>query len=312
MGHSISSNTDTVHSVPPLYLFAAIGSHSDSLFIIHVQLPGLEDPIPTLIDSGATSNFIDSAFSSRPGFACTPLATPIALCLFDGKPGTSGFIHEYITTNLTFSDSSSQDILLLITELHPSASIVLGLPWLRFTKPIIDWGSLSITFPLGTASILPLMTVAMACTMISPPTIFDSIPELHTASMPSPPSVPGSCVSPPFSGYLPNAAIGPHPYVPVLQPDVSSSPPIPNPPSWEQMFDVDGEPLLFSQDASENHSIESSKPLLPIPSSTPVAETTIDNEFAHPKTSPSVSHPCTPLVGPTSNSTLPFPDSPPV
>jgi hypothetical protein len=98
---------------------------------------------------------------------------PIALCLFDGKPATSGFIHEYLVTNLTFGDSSLQDISLLVTKLHPLASIVLGLLWLHSTKPIIDWGSLSITFPLGTASILPPMMVAMACTMISPPTIFD-------------------------------------------------------------------------------------------------------------------------------------------
>ena len=71
------------------------------------------------------------------------------------------------------------------------APIVLGLLWLRTTNPTINWETLSLAFPSGTASMLPHMTVAMACTMIDLPTIFDTIPELYTALMAPPSSVPG-------------------------------------------------------------------------------------------------------------------------
>ena len=186
----------------------------------HVSLPSVPNSVPTLIDSGATSNFIDSSFSSHSNFTCTSLRSPIALCLFDGKPAMSGFIHEYLDTTLTISDSSLQDTLLLVTKLHPSATIVLRLPWLCSTKPIINWVTLSITFPLSTASILPTMMVAMACMMISPSKIFNTILKLHTASMPPPPSVPGLTLSLPSSNYILNAVIGHSSHIPVSPPDV--------------------------------------------------------------------------------------------
>ena len=138
MGRSTSPNTNYIHSVSPVHLFTSIESHSDSSFIIHVTLFGILDPVPTLIDSGATSNFVNSSFSSHSNFTCIPLHSPISLCLFDGKPATNGFIHEYLNTSLTFSDSSLQDILLLVMKLHPLATIVLGLLWLHSTRPIID------------------------------------------------------------------------------------------------------------------------------------------------------------------------------
>ena len=138
MGRSTSLTTDCTHSVSSVHLFASIGSHSDTSFIILVTLPGIPDPVPTLIDPSATSNFVHSSLSSHSNFSCIPLCLPIALCLFDGKPIMSGFIYKYLNTSLTFSDFSSQDISLLIMKLHPSAAIVLGLPWLCSTKPIID------------------------------------------------------------------------------------------------------------------------------------------------------------------------------
>ena len=142
MGRSTFLNTDCTYSLSTAHLLASVKSHSDSSFIILVTLPGIPDPVLTLIDSGATSNLIDSSLSSHSNFNCIPLHSPIALCLFDRKPATSGFIHEYLNTSLTFADSSLQDISLLVTKLHPSATIVLGLPWLRSTKPVINWATL--------------------------------------------------------------------------------------------------------------------------------------------------------------------------
>ena len=224
MGRTAFTCTEHISS-PVTYLFASLTSHSQTSFIINVQLSGHQDPILALINSGATSNFIDSSFISTFKFPCTPLVSPIALCLFDGKPATSGFIHEYMETTITFSESSSQMLSLLVTKLHPLAPIVLRLLWLRTTNPTINWDTLSLTFPSGTASMLLHMTVAMACTTIDLPMLLDTIPELHTALMAPPPSVSGPPSLLWSLGYIPNAATENPPNASEATPNVSNSSP---------------------------------------------------------------------------------------
>src|SRR6266481_909824 len=128
-------------------------------------------------------------------FVPSALVQPIALCLFDSKPATSGFISQSISTPVQFSDESTQTLELLVTKLHPSALIILRLPWLRSTNPIIDWSTLSLAFRTGPKLTLPAMTVAMSCTTsalhhediisnLSP--MFALIPELCTPGTSSP------------------------------------------------------------------------------------------------------------------------------
>src|SRR5882724_8726144 len=81
--------------VDSVQISAALPSHSEVSFLISLQLPGLPDLVSALIDSGATSNFLDSSLAALPPFVLEPLDHPIALCLFDGKPATAGFIHEF-------------------------------------------------------------------------------------------------------------------------------------------------------------------------------------------------------------------------
>ena len=248
MGCSTFLNTDCTYSLSTAHLFTSVKSHSDSSFIILVTLPGIPDPVLTLIDSGATSNFVDSSLSPHSNFNCISLHSPIALCLFDGKPAMSGFIHEYLNTSLTFADSSLQDISLLVMKLHPLATIILGLLWLCSTRPIINWTTLLITFPLGTTSTLPTVMVTMACTMIPPLNILDTIPKLHTALMPPPLSVPGSRLSLPSSGYIPNMVTGHSLHILMLPPDVTSpTTPIPNLSGYEQTFDMEVNQYFFVQ-----------------------------------------------------------------
>src|SRR5882724_2342108 len=82
-------------------------------------------------------------------------------------------------------------------KLHPSALIVLGLPWLQSTNPMSDWSALSLTFKTGPQSALPLLALARVCSTaalchkdiiydLSPD--FDSIPELVNSQGPSIPT----------------------------------------------------------------------------------------------------------------------------
>src|SRR5262249_20039693 len=91
-----------------------------------------------------------------------PLKKPILLCLFDGKPAAAGFIHQSVSSSIVFPDLCVQHLNFFVTTLHPSAPIVLGLPWLRTTNPVIDWPTLSISFRSGSGSNLPTMTTAMS------------------------------------------------------------------------------------------------------------------------------------------------------
>jgi len=123
----------TLHTISPISfvsLHATLTSQSEMLFLVSLRIPGIPDPIPTVIDSGETSNFIDSTLATMSIFVPAALAQPITLCLFNSKPTTSGFIHHLISTTVHFSDESHQDLNLLVMKLHPLAPIVLSPPWL--------------------------------------------------------------------------------------------------------------------------------------------------------------------------------------
>src|SRR5882724_2068986 len=116
--------------VDSVQISATLTSHSEVSFLISLGLPGHLDPVSALIDSGATSNFLDSSLATFPPFVLEPLDCPIALCLFDSKPATAGFIHESVNISVSFTDHLTQSLSLLVTKMHPSALIILGLPWL--------------------------------------------------------------------------------------------------------------------------------------------------------------------------------------
>ena len=56
-------------------------SSSDMSFIVPVHLSGVEKPVNALIDSGATSNFIDSSLASLPNFKLSSLTGLLFLFL---------------------------------------------------------------------------------------------------------------------------------------------------------------------------------------------------------------------------------------
>ena len=142
-------------------------SHSSDSFIIKIKMPGFSNSlISTLVDSCASSNFINSAFLSTLALTPSPLPIPIKLSLFDGKLTSHGLITHSVSTNLLFSPSSFQVIDLLVTTLHPTASIILGLPWLCYTNPDVDCTRLQIQFCLGAH--LPQVPHSLAVPFVPP------------------------------------------------------------------------------------------------------------------------------------------------
>ncbi|KAG6882758.1 hypothetical protein C0993_009268 [Termitomyces sp. T159_Od127] len=77
-------------------------------------------------ENDATDNFINESLTT---LATTPqkILLPIHLTLFDGSSTSTGDIIHYIQTTLTFANSQWQDLQLLVTHLHTSTPLILGL-----------------------------------------------------------------------------------------------------------------------------------------------------------------------------------------
>ena len=123
----------------------ALSLSSHSALFIDIQIQNIKN-IHTLIDSGASNNFMDSHFAIDNGFALQNLQNPIRLTLFDGSAASHGLIQQFCTLDVDFPCGAQHSIHFLLTPLDRSASVVLGFTWLIRHNPSIDWIQHKITF----------------------------------------------------------------------------------------------------------------------------------------------------------------------
>ncbi len=117
-------------------------------FIQYVDIIRILEDIPqvsTLVDSGATSSFIDQTFVVQHNILMIKKSTPVPVEVIDGRTIASGAITHKTTLLEICIDKHTEKIVLNIisTPHHP---IILGLPWLEAHNPIIDWQSRTLTF----------------------------------------------------------------------------------------------------------------------------------------------------------------------
>ncbi len=98
-----------------------------------------------LVDSGATSSFIDQTFVAQYNIPVVKKSTPVLVEVIDGRTSASGAItHETTPLELYIGKHMEKIVLNIIsTPHHP---INLGLPCLEAHNPIIDWRSKTLTF----------------------------------------------------------------------------------------------------------------------------------------------------------------------
>ncbi|KAG5349248.1 hypothetical protein C0989_005022, partial [Termitomyces sp. Mn162] len=123
---------------------AHLPSHSSTTLLLRTTLPFTDKPVPTLVNSGATDNFVDESLAALAPQPLHRLPAPIPLKLFDGDSTPVGDITHCLETTMTFADGQQQELQLLITKLHPSAPVILEFSWLRSTNPRVDWPSLTL------------------------------------------------------------------------------------------------------------------------------------------------------------------------
>lgn len=95
-----------------------------------------------MIDSGATSNFVDLAFVKAHGLPLEEKKTPRELIVVDGRPISSGAVtHHTLPLRASVLESyplHSETLSLDVTSLG-SYPIILGIPWLKKHEPTISW-----------------------------------------------------------------------------------------------------------------------------------------------------------------------------
>ena len=105
----------------------------------------LSVPAHALIDSGASSDFVDSRFAARFGFELTPKAEPSTLYVIDGRPIESGNVTHSCSVKVQVG-GAPHSMSLDVTQLG-AYPIILGMPWLHALNPSIDWRRNQLLFP---------------------------------------------------------------------------------------------------------------------------------------------------------------------
>ena len=112
---------------------------SQSHFHIACQLKGRHRTIKVaaMVNSGATSLFIDQKYAKHHQMLQTPLEHPIMPYNIDGSLNEAGSITHKVKLGLKVGqDEEKFDF--LVTSLGPE-KVILGLPWLRHCNPEINW-----------------------------------------------------------------------------------------------------------------------------------------------------------------------------
>ena len=102
----------------------------------------------TMIDSGATSCFMDRGFAERNGIMLNLKPYPIAVEVIDGRQLESGYIREE-TIPVLFSIGQHEEYLVFNIIKSPKYPLILGMSWLTLHNPRINWNSRVVEFDCG-------------------------------------------------------------------------------------------------------------------------------------------------------------------
>jgi Retroviral aspartyl protease len=150
-------------------------SSPDYHFVVPVEITSEGSPsIKTiaLIDSGATSNFIDRRFASQNQILLNNKSQPQPVLVIDGRPLRSGPITHHAQTKLTIGHH--QEALSLDAIGIANYPVILGMPWLRQHNPEIDWRRNKLQFLSGFCS----------RTCIQNPSAVSAVPFVPSVSQP--------------------------------------------------------------------------------------------------------------------------------
>ncbi|QRW20386.1 Retrotransposable element Tf2 protein [Rhizoctonia solani] len=128
------------------FVSLALDSNKKPLLFIDLYVQNSPaEPLRTLIDSGATSNFISPSVVEKLKIPKTQLKNPQVVRMLDGTISQTGRIwHQVHLTVL--ANGHSHSIPFLVCPIGNTPAI-LGMTWLTAEAPLIDWQQGLVTFP---------------------------------------------------------------------------------------------------------------------------------------------------------------------
>jgi hypothetical protein len=91
----------------------------------------------TLLDSGATENFINISYAQKLNLPIRRLTQERRLFNVDGTPNKAGTL-KYYTDIVTRTGTKHTRLRYFLTDLGDN-QVILGYPWFASTQPQIDW-----------------------------------------------------------------------------------------------------------------------------------------------------------------------------
>ncbi|QRW11207.1 Retrotransposable element Tf2 protein [Ceratobasidium sp. AG-Ba] len=107
------------------------------------MVKGIMDPIPTLVDSGSSKNFLDINFVQNNKIPLIPLVNPRTVIAIDGKE-LPNKIKNKATLEVEI-EGWTFDITFFVMDLGDT-DMILGLDWLQEADPDINWKTLEISW----------------------------------------------------------------------------------------------------------------------------------------------------------------------
>ena len=111
------------------------------IFTSHFEIPVAK----TLVDSGASSCFIDRHFAASNNIPLRKKSRPITVEVIDGRKLESGSIGEE-TELIMFQMGNHQEYLRFNVIRSPKYPVILGMSWLSLHNPTIDWSNRKLKF----------------------------------------------------------------------------------------------------------------------------------------------------------------------
>jgi hypothetical protein len=106
--------------------------------------------VDALIDSGASSNFLDTQIVER--FKISAIRSSGSFTVADGSISSSSAILNDVEITSLDSQGASSTVTSAFAIMKLNFDFILGLPWFQLMKPSIDWTSKTFTFPVSPPS----------------------------------------------------------------------------------------------------------------------------------------------------------------
>ena len=121
--------------------------HGGQHFHIPVRLSGKQrhKDITAMVDSGATTKFLNRRFVKDNKVTTRKLKKPIPLYNIDGSENRDGTVSEVAVLDMTIG-THRESVVFIVTDIGEE-DVIIGLDWLREHNPDIDWerGSLRLS-----------------------------------------------------------------------------------------------------------------------------------------------------------------------